>query len=352
MSKHFRYPSPHEQPEEAVETILAFLARNEVEVVFPVGDRVTDLVARRQDEFRRHAALALSPYDVFRRGRSKILTLQAAQRAGCPIPLTWYPAEQPLDRIAVEAPYPVLIKPDIGVGARGLTLCSSADELLGSFGAVAERFGECFVQEWVPQDGMQYKVDLIVDAERQLLSGIVYSKLRYYPATGGSSVLNCTEHRPDILDSAYRVVKELGWVGFCDFDYITDPRDGVAKLMEINPRFPESYRATVAGGLDMTRCLYQLATGRPVEPQLDYADGKYARFLLGDLLWFLTTKGDRWGAKPSFFRFFGRDMFYQLLRVSDPGPFIGYLLENVSIMLSKKGRKSRLRLDSTKPPGV
>jgi hypothetical protein len=43
-------------------------------------------------------------------------------------------------------------------------------------------------------------------------------------------------------------------------------------------------------------------------------------------------------------------MFYQLLRASDPGPFIGYLLENVSIMLNKRARKSRLRLNNTKTP--
>jgi len=344
VSQRLRYSDPKEYPQEAIDAILEFLSQNQVEVIFPVGDLMTHLVAKRQDEFRRHTALALPPYEVFRQGRSKVLTLQAAQRAGCPIPRTWYPSEQPLENIAAEAPYPVLIKPDIGVGARGITLCRSARELLDSFGPVSRQFHDCFVQEFVPQDGLQYKVDLIVDAEQRLLSGLTYSKLRYYPATGGSSVLNRTERRDDVLDSAYRVLKELRWVGFCDFDYITDPRDGVVKLMEINPRFPESYRATVAGGLDMTRCLYELATGRPVQPQLDFVEGRYARFLLGDIMWFLTTKSGRWSAKPSFFKFFGRDMYYQLIRLSDPGPFLGYLLENVSIMMSSKDRQSRLRL--------
>jgi predicted ATP-grasp superfamily ATP-dependent carboligase len=347
------YPNPAEQPDQAVECLLDFLAHNSVEMLFPVGHLMTDLVARHQDRFRQHTALVLPPYEVFRQGLSKVLTLQAAARAGCPIPRTWYPADPggpALEQVAAEAPYPVLIKPDIGAGARGITFCHSAQELLELFPVISGQYRDCFVQEFVPQNGMQYKADLIVDRDQRLLSGIVYSKLRYYPASGGSSVLNCSVHRPDVLDSAYRVLQELRWVGFCDFDYITDPRDGLIKLMEINPRFPESYRATVAGGLDMTKCLYQLATGRPVQPQLDYADGRYTRFLLGDIMWFLTTKEDRWRAKPSFFHFFGRDMYDQLLRACDPGAFLGYVMESLSVLFDRKARKARLRMDKERRP--
>ena len=96
VSQRLRYSDPKEYPQEAIDAILEFLSQNQVEVIFPVGDLMTHLVAKRQDEFRRHTALALPPYEVFRQGRSKVLTLQAAQRAGCPIPRTWYPSEQPL----------------------------------------------------------------------------------------------------------------------------------------------------------------------------------------------------------------------------------------------------------------
>ena len=168
--------------------------------------------------------------------------------------------------------------------------------------------------------------------------------MRYYPPSGGSSVLNKTEKRPDILESAIKVLKKLKWVGFCDFDFVTDPRDGIAKLIEINPRYPESYRATVAAGVDMTKLMYQLAMGQNPVPQLDYLENRYLRFLFGDIMWFLTTKDSRWNSKPSFFSFFRSDMIYQLLRATDLGPIIGYTLENLLLLGKKSERKNRFRL--------
>ena len=343
VRQRLRYPSAEDEPEACLEFLLRYLARGHVDMVFPVGDSVTALLARHQDAFRRHAHLALPPYEVFQGGRDKILTLQAAARAGAPIPRTWYPHEQPLEEIAREASYPCLVKPAISAGARGMTLVRSPEELVASLAAVEAAFGRSFVQDFVPQTGMQYKVDMVLGKGSRLLAGVVYEKLRYYPPTGGSSTCNRTVRRPDILDAALRVLKELRWYGFCDFDFITDPRDGVVKLMEINPRFPECFRATYAAGLDMTEMVYQLAHGVEPEPQLDYLADRYVRFLPGDLLWFLTSR-DRFKQWRSFIDFWSPQVQYQLVSLQDPGPIIGYLLENVGVLLDRRRRQARLRL--------
>lgn len=343
------YPRADIDSDKVVRFLLDFVMEREISAMFPVGDVMTDLIARHQGKFREHTNLILPDYDIFVQGRNKILTLKAAQRAGCPIPKTWYPQDQSIERIAEEVDYPVLIKPALSAGARGMTLCQSPGELIEKHRQIEEDFGDCFVQEFVPQTGIQYKVDAVLNRTQELLAGVVYSKLRYYPVSGGSSVLNKTEHRPDILDSALKVLKELKWVGFCDFDFIADPRDNAVKLIEINPRFPESFRATVAAGVDMTKIMYQLAVGQQPEPQLEYLENRYVRFLFGDIMWFLTTKKSRWNAKPSFFKFWGSDMIYQLIRAKDWGPIVGYLMENLAMLWDKELRKSRFRIKTNEP---
>jgi len=221
------YPPVDSEPQKCLDFLLDFLRKRDVSVLLPVGDVMTDLVAAHQHQFARYTRFLLPEYETFVKGRNKILTLQAAQRASCPIPATWFPAQQSLEEIAREASYPLLIKPAISAGARGITICRNAAELLEQFPETERRFGECFVQEYVPQTAMQYKVDAVFDRGQMLLAAVVYEKLRYYPVNGGSSVLNRTVHRPDILDAAVRVMKELEWVGMCDFDFITDPHDGV-----------------------------------------------------------------------------------------------------------------------------
>jgi len=337
------YPCPVRSPDAWTGFLLDFLSKRPISVLFPVGHIVTELVARHQDQIRKYTKVVLPGYDIFVQGLDKMLTLKAASRAGCPIPQTWYPKTQCLQEISSKATYPVLIKPAIGVGARGLTACYSPDDLLENFHKTEAEFGECFVQEFIPQTGTQYKADIILDDHQNVLAGVVYAKLRYYPPMGGSSVINKSEHRPDILESAIRVLKELKWVGFCDFDFVTDCRDNIVKLIEINPRYPESYRATVAAGVDMTMIMYQLASGRKPVPQLQYDENKYLRFLAGDIMWLLTVKTGRWKTDPWFFDFFRSDTMYHLVRAGDWGPVMGYLLDNLSMLWDKEAREFKLR---------
>jgi predicted ATP-grasp superfamily ATP-dependent carboligase len=343
VDKKIVYPPP-EMSDECLDFLLKFLKNNTVDMMFPIGDVMTDLIAKNQEEIAKYTKILLPPYDVFVQGRNKVLTMKAAQRAGCPIPLTWYPDDESLEVIVEKITnYPVLIKPAISAGARGIVFCNNKEDILKEFYQVQNQYGQSYIQEYVPQTGIQYKVDAVMDKNQIVYAAVAYSKLRYYPINGGSSVLNKTEHRSDILQQAVKVMNELKWVGLCDFDFITDPKDGIVKLMEINPRFPESYRATVAAGVDMSKIIYQLAIGQKPQPQLKYKENQYTRFLFGDIMWFLKTKENRFKVKPSFFRFFASDTYDQIIRINDFGPTIGYLMENLKMLWNKKLRKERLR---------
>lgn len=338
------YPHPIQSPEKTLDFLLDYLRRHEISAVIPAGGPMTDLLCRHQEKFAGYTHFLLPDYQSFRQGLDKILTLKAAERIGIPIPRTWYPEETSLEQAVQQIDtFPVLIKPAVSSGSRGIVFCNSKDEIKDSYKKIVQQYGASFLQDFVPPGGKQYKVDAVMDKQQNMYAGVVYSKLRYYPVDGGSSVLNKTEYRSDILDAAVKMMKELKWVGLCDFDFITDPRDGIVKLMEINPRFPESYRATVAAGVDMTKIIYQLAIGCPAQKQLDYKENQYCRFLFGDIMWFLKTKESRFRTKPSFFRFWGKDMYYQLFRKNDIGPVLGYILENMEMLWNRKLRQERLR---------
>lgn len=337
------YPSLEKQPDECLKFLLDLLQKRQISVMIPLGHFMTDFIAKHQDEFRKYIKFVMPSYDIFFKGLSKIPTLKAAEQIGCPIPKTWYPQEESLEDIAHKVIYPVLIKPSVTVGARGLTYCQSADELLDKFPKIQAGYGECFVQEFIPQTGTQYKCAIVVGYKQELLSAIAYAKLRYYPPNGGSSTLNKSVCRPDIIQSSLNMAQYLKWVGPCDFDYITDPRDNVTKLMEINPRLSDTYKMASVAGLDMTRIIYQLAVGQTPQPQLDYQKDKYLRFIFGDIMWFLTSGPNRWKAKPSFFDFFRRDTTELMTGNRDLGPVLGYFLENISILWDKEARQFRLK---------
>lgn len=341
------YPSPITAPDTFRSWLRQFVKDRRPDMLYPAGDAATAACAEMQDELRRHTRLVLPPNERFAIGRSKVGTLKAAREAGVAIPETWFCEHESPDLVAARARYPCLIKPSVSAGARGITRVETPGELVQRLPCVQEEYGECYVQDYVPQTAMQYKVDMIITEGAAVLAGVAYEKLRYYPPNGGSSVLNRTANRSDIIDAAAAVARTIGWHGFIDFDFITDPRDGQVKLMEINPRFPESFRATYAAGLDMVEMLWDMAHGRTPPAVTEYRVGQYLRFLPGDIMWLLTSR-DRREHLRSWLTFFSRDLHYQVCSWRDPGAIIGYLAENLLVLLDAKKRRARFRTEQAR----
>lgn len=341
------YPHPTKEAPAFRDWLRGFLRERRPDMLYPTGDPVTAACAEMQDELRQWTRLLLPPLEAFNVGRSKVGTMKAAVRAGVAIPDTYYFDDETPTQMAARIRYPCLIKPSISAGARGITRIESAEELLRELPGLQQQFGECYVQDYVPQTGMQYKVDMVMTREGTMLAGVAYEKLRYYPPNGGSSVLNRTADRPDIVAAAAAVARTIGWHGFIDFDFITDPRDEVVKLMEINPRFPESFRATYAAGLDMVEMMWELAHDRVPSPVHGYRIGEYLRFLPGDVMWLLTSK-DRRQHWRSWLTFFARNLHYQVCSFRDPGAILGYLAENVLILFDRRQRKARFRTEQAR----
>ena len=269
--------------------------------------------------------------------------MKEAEKLGVPIPKTYYPDDVGIEKVAEEIPeYPVVLKPCISNGARGITYPKNAEELISQYKETKAEYNSCIVQEFVPHTGMQYKAEIILDKKGKVLVSGVYNKPRFYPPTGGSSTLNSTVDCPEAIELGIKFLSGIGWYGMGDCDFIVDPRDNQAKLMEVNPRFTRSIRVLVAAGLDYPYHLYRLALDDPAEPQSEYKKGLYMRYFLSDCVWFLRSP-DRFRAKPSFFWFFGKNLCYEIFTWADPFPVLAYYLVFFGRMFSKKERKFLLR---------
>jgi D-aspartate ligase len=329
-------PSSRTSPAEFAAALAALHARERFDAVIPVSDYDIHALLANPGQWRKSGLpVALPEPGPFDAARDKSRMMKSAMRAGVPCPGTWFPEDEPIASILPKARFPLLVKPNISDGARGITLVEDPAALESTYRAVAARWGPCHLQEWIPEGGGQLKADMIVGRDGSLLAAFVCRKIRYYPVKGGSSTLIASEHDESIVESMRRLAAEMKWFGFADFDLIVDPRDGVAKLMECNPRFPESLAVNIFAGADFPWCLYQLASSGHADRITGYAANRYARFLVGDIMWFLGSP-DRWRAKPSFFRFLGRDMTYYVEKATDPGPIACYVIEAILTLLSPR----------------
>jgi D-aspartate ligase len=336
-------PNPNTAPEQFIAWVEQTVKSGTYPVTLVCGETATWLLANARERLAPHTRLPLVDVSRFYLCRDKSRTMKEAERLGIPIPKTYYPDDVGIEAVAREIPfYPVVLKPCISNGARGICYPKNAAELKDFYEKTRAEYKNCIVQEFVPHTGMQYKAEIILDADKKILAGGVYDKPRFYPPTGGSSTLNSTVDRPDILDLGIRFLQGIGWYGMGDCDFIVDPRDNVPKLMEVNPRFTRSIKILVEAGLEYPYLLYRLALGLPVEPQFAYRKGLYLRYFLSDCVWFLRSK-DRFKAKPSFFWFFGRNLRDEIFSWADPLPSVAFFLVFFSRLLNAKSRRFMLR---------
>ena len=336
-------PNPISEPEKFVDWVEQTVKGGEYPVTLVCGETATWLMANARERLAPSTRVPLVDVSKFYLCRDKSKTMKEAARLGIPAPKTWYPDDVGIDAVIQEIPtYPVVLKPCISDGARGTSYPKNADDLKASYAKTRTEYINCIVQEFVPHSGMQYKAEIILDATGKVLCGGVYDKPRFYPPTGGSSTLNSTVDRPDILNLGIRFLQGIGWYGMGDCDFIVDPRDNVPKLMEVNPRFTRSIKILVEAGLEFPYILYRLALGQTVEPQFQYKKGLYMRYFLSDCVWFLRSK-DRFRAQPSFFWFFGRNLKDEIFSWADPAPTLAFLAVYFSRLLSRKSRQFMLR---------
>lgn len=306
-----RYIGPDSHDREAYHRFLMrFLDEHPFDVLIPTSDVTAEYMSRHKAELAPKTGVLMPDPEIFTTGYDKNRLMAVCREKGYPHPQTVDLASADLASDEMRRfPYPALLKPNLTSGGRGMTLVRSSEELAAVYPGIREQYGDCHLQRFVRPGGRQIKVQIFTDANRELRYGTVIWKQRYYPVNGGSSCCNVTIEDPGIVAVCAGLLKEIGWVGFADFDLIEDPDSGELLIMELNPRLPACIRSVFKSGIDFATMIADATLGRPLR-RYEYRPGKSLRHLGFEILWFLKSP-DRFRSRPSWFRFFGKNIYYQ-----------------------------------------
>ena len=192
---------------------------------------------------------------------------------------------------------------------------------------------------------MQYQAEAFLDKESEMKVCMVILKPRFFPVKGGTSTANLTIDHQEITDTTRRLLEKLKWQGAADVDYILDPRDGRAKILEINPRVTAGIKIGFSAGIDYADLHLKLALDQEVPEITNYKLGVYCRNFFLEMLWYLLS--DRKMKKettPPFFSIFRRDMVDQIFSIDDPLAGLGFFLNMIRKYLNIKNFRSKFHI--------
>jgi predicted ATP-grasp superfamily ATP-dependent carboligase len=230
---------------------------------------------------------------------------------------------QDLTHVIAQIPIPAVIKPRISSGSFGIAYVKKREDLIPLYQSVHARYPYPLIQEYIPDGGGTFGLSALFDERSNVRAAFVHKKLRMYPVQGGPSTLREGVEHPQIMELGLSLLKSLNWVGIAMVEFKVDPRDGIPKLMEVNPRFWGSLQLAIFSGVDFPYLILEMAKGEKFEPVLHYTVGRRSRWLLfGDILHFFNNP-ERFHLQPSFWEFFDPNTCYDIISKQDPFPILG-----------------------------
>jgi predicted ATP-grasp superfamily ATP-dependent carboligase len=198
-----------------------------------------------------------------------------AIRHGIPTPKCVFPTSRAevVDYLA-GATFPIMMK---GIDGQRLWECTgkkmfvehSPAELLQTYDRAEEpEIPNLMLQEYIPGgDDSVWMFNGYFDVASECLVGFTGKKIRQCPIHTGSTSLGICLPNPDVEQTTRRFMKAIGYRGILDIGYRYDARDGLYKVLDVNPRVGATFRLFVGvNGIDVVRALYMDLTGQQIVP--------------------------------------------------------------------------------------
>jgi biotin carboxylase len=246
----------------AVETICE---KEKIDTIFPSFDPHVYVFSKNKERFEKMGILIPVPdYETVITPLDKYRTVRAAEAAGLPCPRTYLPEnDDELKRIADEVGFPLVVKPRFTAAGRGTSIVRKFSELSETTDLVRKNRGMPLIQEYIPGRRRE-NFHLVTDRNGELRALFSAINPRNCRTSGGYANGQETTVPNPYYAAAAKVVRKMGWWGGAVVETRVDARDGINKLMEINPRFGNRLWVRSELGVNEPLMCLRIAEGKDI----------------------------------------------------------------------------------------
>jgi predicted ATP-grasp superfamily ATP-dependent carboligase len=268
--------------------------RRGYEVVLPATDAEVLALSRERDRIA--AAVPYPPHDAVERAFDKVSLAQAAAKVGMRTPATT------LVRAGETMPPlspPLVVKERLhaGIPGRGgarieALIAATGDEAAARVATIHAAGGDAVLQEVVP--GRLTAHTSVTTPSGGVVVAVQQEAERVFPPeTGASTRARTVPLDRDLADAAARLLRELGWFGLAQLQFLRADGDGEPPLIDFNGRFYGSLALAVGAGANLPALWAAVAMGRSVPASGEAVVGVRYQWLEGDLRVATAQRGRR-----------------------------------------------------------
>jgi biotin carboxylase len=259
-----------EREEEYIQAVLRICEQEAIDVIFPSWDPHVYVFSKNKDWFKQRSILLPIPdYEAVIGAIDKYRMIKTGEQVGFPCPRTFAVEEEDqLETAGDRLDYPGVVKPRVSSGSRGFYLVRNRAELMERARSIQKTHGWPLIQEYIPGSTLNRfaNVWVVLDQNFDLKASAVYRKLRNIFRDASSLATAWESFRDDgLVDRATKLCRALKLNGVVLIQTKQDSRDGLHKLVEVNPRIGYLSWIPFALGMDIPLLALKVARGEEFE---------------------------------------------------------------------------------------
>jgi predicted ATP-grasp superfamily ATP-dependent carboligase len=247
-------------------------------ILLPTSDDATLFVAAQAGRLRESFIFPDRSPELVRSLCSKKLMYFLARKHQVPTPHTSFPqCRRDVIEFMEGVTFPIMLKAIDGSRlsqrtGKKMFIVRTKSELLETYDRAEDSAApNLMLQEYIPGgDDVVWMFNGYFNRDSECLLGFTGKKIRQCPIHTGCTSLGICVRNEAVEQLTRRFMREIGYRGILDIGYRFDARDGLYKVLDINPRIGATFRLFVGqSGMDVARAMYSDLTGGSVQP--DYA---------------------------------------------------------------------------------
>jgi D-aspartate ligase len=273
---------PADAPDDRILEILHGLGRDIGRAVLvPIDDAGSVFVERHDGVLEPSFLFPRQPAGLAGALSSKREMHELCLRHDIPTPAASFPSsEADVLEHAERTPFPIVLKcinaGDAPPSSPRVAIAEDRAQLVEAY-RLMETPGQenVMLQEYIPgTPETVWMFNGYFDGQSECRIAFTGKKIRQSPPYTGVTTLGVCLPNPTVQETTVRLMRAVGYRGILDIGYRFDRRDGLYKLLDVNPRIGGTFRLFVGDdGTDVLRALYLDLTGQDV-PTSAAANGR------------------------------------------------------------------------------
>lgn len=239
----------------SIDSILEKFLDDEI-VIFPTEEKTMNFIYKYANDLDKRVKYQFPNKDVFDLVREKKSLTDFCLSINIPVP-----KEYDVKKICeFKNHLPLIAKPRIGSGSRGIFLLNSIEDIT-YFDKKVNNKKDYLVQEKIA-NGLNVEGCFLMCKDGVIINYYTHNRIRTFPITGGVTTHSKINKNIKLFNASSKVVLKLNYTGLLMIEFLYDRKDNKYKLIEINPRIWGSILASNSSKTNLVQNYVSLCLNR------------------------------------------------------------------------------------------